>query len=184
MKGTRFGAVGFGAALTRLDEVWRGQLEESAARSSLALTGRGTRCFSADPLKPPIYKRPSSLAVFRVPSTLHVLDTSFTTPCGASRPSTSRLSSRAAYLLQEVAPSTAQFQAGRRRPRGVFPVCVAFEPLSSPSTFLWVHRHAVHRLEGGLAVECTLLTSLCGGKSSGLRQETIVLSVTATFRLH
>ena len=34
-------------------------------------------------------------------------------------------------------PSTAQFHAGGRRPRGAFPVCVAFEPLNSPSAFLW-----------------------------------------------
>ena len=69
-EGDRFGVVGFGAAGTRPDGVWRGPLGESAARSSLALTGRGSRRFSSDPLKPHVYKRPSSLAVFRVPSAL------------------------------------------------------------------------------------------------------------------
>ena len=92
--------------------------------------------------------------------------------------------SSAAYLLQEVAPSTAQFHAGGRRPRGAFPVCVAFEPLNSPSAFLWVHRHAVHRLDGGPAVGRHPSHVPLRRPSSGLRQEAILLGMTVTFRPH
>ena len=83
MKGDRFVEVGFGAAWRVPDRVWRGPWRESAACSSLALTTRGHSLLFLRPVKPHIYKRPSSLAVLSVPPPSH-LDNSFATPCEAS----------------------------------------------------------------------------------------------------
>jgi hypothetical protein len=184
VKRVRLGEVGSGAALTSPDAVWHAPLRESAARSSLALTGRCSRRFSSDPLNHPSIKGPRPSPFFESPQHSHVLDTSFTSTCGASRPSTRRLSSRAACLLQEVTPSTAQFHAGGRRPRLAFPVCVVFKPLNSPSAFLWVHRRAVHRLYGGPAVGRHPSHVRLRRPNSSLGQEAILLGVTAPFRPH